>query len=214
MSHQAHRIALVPQPSSRDQLLEGALLCLQTKGYARTTARDIAAASGANLASIGYHFGSKEGLLNAAVARTCEDWTEAIGKAAFSSPDASPLERIASSWQAMIGSFEDQRPLLVSFVEAMAQAERSDELRAQMAGLYRKLRDAVGEMVRNSLADDAEALGAAPRVVASYLIAVCDGLVLQWLLDPEDTPGADQLITSLGVALSQAFEDATQGAAS
>jgi len=57
----------VPQPSSRDQLLEGALLCLQTKGYARTTARDIAAASGANLASIGYHFGSKEGLLNAAV---------------------------------------------------------------------------------------------------------------------------------------------------
>jgi BetI-type transcriptional repressor, C-terminal len=83
-----------------------------------------------------------------------------------------------------------------------------------MAGLYRKLRDAVGEMVRNSLADDAEALGADPRVVASYLIAVCDGLVLQWLLDPEDTPGADQLITSLGVALSQAFEDANQGAAS
>ncbi len=191
----------MPQPSSRDQLLEGALLCLQTKGYARTTARDIATASGANLASIGYHFGSKEGLLNAAVARTCEDWTEAIGKAAFSSPDASPLERIARSWEAMIGSFEQQRPLLVSFVEAMAQAERSEELRAQMAALYSKLRDAVGDMVRASLGDDAEPLGADPRVVASYLIAVCDGLVLQWLLDPEDTPTAEQLTRSLGAAL-------------
>ena len=155
----------MPQPSNRDQLLKGALLCLQTKGYARTTARDIAAASGANLASIGYHFGSKENLLNAAVARTCEDWTEAIGKAAFSTPDATPLERIARSWEAMIGSFEAQRPLLVSFVEAMAQAERSDELRGQMAALYRKLRDAVGAMVRTSLGDDAEALGADPRVV-------------------------------------------------
>jgi AcrR family transcriptional regulator len=198
----------VAQPSNRDQLLEGALLCLQTKGYARTTARDIAAASGANLASIGYHFGSKEGLLNAAVARTCEDWTEAIGKAAFSAPDASPLERIARSWEEMIGSFESQRPLLVAFVEAMAQAERSDELRAQMAELYRKLRDAVGEMVRTSLGDDAEALGADPRVVASYLIAVCDGLVLQWLLDPEDTPTAEQLTTSLGAALLSAAPSA------
>jgi AcrR family transcriptional regulator len=189
------------QASHREQLLEGALLCLQTKGYARTTARDIAAASGANLASIGYHFGSKENLLNEAVAHTCDEWTEAIGKAAFETPDAGPLERVALSWEAMIGSFEERRPLLVAFVEAMAQAERSDELRERMARLYRGLRDAVGDMVRSSLGDNAQELGADPRVVASYLIAVCDGLVLQWLLDPEDTPTAQSLNMSLGAAL-------------
>jgi AcrR family transcriptional regulator len=189
------------QISHREQLLEGALLCLQTKGYGRTTARDIAAASGANLASIGYHFGSKENLLNEAVAQTCDEWTEAIGKAAFETPDAGPLERVALSWEAMINSFEERRPLLVAFVEAMAQAERSDELRERMAKLYRGLRDAVGDMVRSSLGDNAEELGADPRVVASYLIAVCDGLVLQWLLDPEDTPTAETLNTSLGAAL-------------
>jgi AcrR family transcriptional regulator len=194
------------QISHREQLLEGALLCLQTKGYARTTARDIAAAAGANLASIGYHFGSKENLLNEAVAQTCDEWTEAIGKAAFDTPDAGPLERVALSWEAMIGSFEERRPLLVAFVEAMAQAERSDELRERMALLYRGLRDAVGDMVRSSLGENAKELGADPRVVASYLIAVCDGLVLQWLLDPEDTPDADQLIAALGAALAQAFD--------
>jgi len=189
------------QISHREQLLEGALLCLQTKGYGRTTARDIAAASGANLASIGYHFGSKENLLNEAVAHTCDEWTEAIGKATFETPDAGPLERVALSWEAMINSFEERRPLLVAFVEAMAQAERSDELRERMARLYRGLRDAVGDMVRASLGDDAAELGSDPRVVASYLIAVCDGLVLQWLLDPEDTPTAEALNTSLGAAL-------------
>ena len=57
------------QPSHRDQLIKGAIKCLQTKGYAHTTARDIASASGANLASIGYHFGSKEALLNEAMIR-------------------------------------------------------------------------------------------------------------------------------------------------
>ena len=38
----------------REDLLEGAKRCLYEKGYARTTARDIVAASGTNLASIGY----------------------------------------------------------------------------------------------------------------------------------------------------------------
>lgn len=46
----------------REDLLEGAKRCLLEKGYARTTARDIGAASGTNLASIGYHYGSKEAL--------------------------------------------------------------------------------------------------------------------------------------------------------
>jgi AcrR family transcriptional regulator len=198
------------QPSHRERLVEGALTCLQEKGYAHTTARDIAAASGANLASIGYHFGSKEGLLNEAVARTVEDWTERIGKAAFASPDASPLERIASSWVEMMGSFEQERPLLVSFLEAMAQAERSDDVRERMAELYRRLRDEVADMVRAGLGDSANQPGVDPRAVASYLIAVGDGLVIQWLLDPDDTPDAERLIASLGAALFQALPDDPQ----
>ena len=73
------------QASHREQLLEGAIECLRTKGYARTTARDIAAAAHANTASIGYHFGSKEALLNEAIVRTCDQWTTRLGEAAFAS---------------------------------------------------------------------------------------------------------------------------------
>ena len=51
----------------REALLDGARRCLLERGYARTTARDLVAASGTNLASIGYHFGSKEALLNGAM---------------------------------------------------------------------------------------------------------------------------------------------------
>ena len=65
----------MPQVSHRDRLLKGALECLKANGYARTTARDIAAAADANLASIGYHFGSKEALLNEALLRASEQWT-------------------------------------------------------------------------------------------------------------------------------------------
>lgn len=47
----------------REDLLEGAKRCLLAKGFARTTARDIVKESGTNLASIGYHYGSKDALL-------------------------------------------------------------------------------------------------------------------------------------------------------
>ena len=43
----------------REQLLEAARRLLVERGSARITARDLVAESGTNLASIGYHFGSK-----------------------------------------------------------------------------------------------------------------------------------------------------------
>ena len=194
------------QTSHRDQLLEGAIECLRTKGYSRTTARDIAAAANANLGSIGYHFGSKDALLNEAITRTCEQWTVRLGEAASAAPDASPLEQMAASWVAMLAAFEEMRPVLVGFVEAVGQSAWSDELREQMAAHYRRVRQAITEMVNSSLGPAAEELGADPKVVASFLLAVCDGFVLQWLLDPAETPTGEELAASLGAALGAALQ--------
>src|SRR6516225_8755418 len=59
---------------NREALLAGAKRCLIEKGYARTTARDIAAASGVSLAAIGYHFGSKDALMNQAIYEFVGEW--------------------------------------------------------------------------------------------------------------------------------------------
>ena len=193
------------QPSNREQLLKGAIECLRSKGYARTTARDIAAASGASLASIGYHFGSKDALLNEAITRACEQWTSRLAEAASAAPNASPLAQMAASWVAMLESFEELRPVLTGFIEAVGQSPWSDDLREQMATHYARVRAAVAETVRSSLGPSAEQLGADPNVVASFLIAVCDGLVVQWLLDPTQTPSGEELVASLGAALNAAL---------
>lgn len=59
----------------------------------RTTARDIVKASGANLASIGYHYGSKDALLTQAFIELISDWGDAFtgglaGRAARSTASA------------------------------------------------------------------------------------------------------------------------------
>jgi AcrR family transcriptional regulator len=196
----------MPQISHREQLLEGAIECLRTKGYARTTARDIATAANANLASIGYHFGSKEALLNEAITRTCDEWTTRLGQAAFASGSDSPLEQMGASWVAMLTSFEALRPVLVGLVEAVGQSAWSDDLRQELAAHYKTSREQVAAMVRASLGEGAESAGADADVVASFLIAVCDGLVLQWLLDPDATPTGEELNVSLGAALAHALQ--------
>src|SRR3954454_19140256 len=100
----------------RERLLRGALKCLREKGYAHTTARDIAAASNANLGSIGYHFGSKEELLAEALSEGFRQWTEYVGARALASEADGPLEQLRSTWSAAAESFDEQRGLMLAFI--------------------------------------------------------------------------------------------------
>jgi AcrR family transcriptional regulator len=194
----------MPRENHRERLLQGAMRCLREKGYAHTTARDIAAASNSNLGSIGYHFGSKEALLNEAIREGFAEWTTQLGSIAFADAGATPLQRGRASWVALTQSFEEHRPLIVAFVEALAQSVRSDELRTQLADIYEEGRAAVGRLVEASF-DDADVGDESVRAVASFMIAVCDGLLLQWLVDPERAPSGEELTAGLDVALPVAL---------
>jgi len=184
----------------REDLLRAARQCLEDKGYARTTARDLVAVSGTNLASIGYHFGSKEALLNQAIVDAFEEWSDQVVDISLEGREQAPLDAMAASWVEMVESFGPNRSLLVAFVEALAQAERSPELRDQLAAHYQRCRETIARAVASSVG---EAEGMDPEAVASFLMAVCDGLILQWLLDPEATPTGEELVASLGAALGQ-----------
>jgi AcrR family transcriptional regulator len=194
----------MPRENHLERLVQGAMRCLREKGYARTTARDIAAASKSNLGSIGYHFGSKEALLNEAIRDGFAEWTAQLGSIAFADEGATPLQRGRASWVALTQSFEEHRPLIVAFVEALAQSVRSDELRTQLADIYEEGRAAVGRLVEASF-DDADVGDESVRAVASFMIAVCDGLLLQWLVDPERAPSGEELTAGLDVALPVAL---------
>ena len=182
-----------PRENHRERLLRGALKCLYENGYAHTTSRDIAAASGSNLGSIGYHFGSKEQLLNAAIREGCSEWTDQLRQLAFADEGATPADRLRASWLALTDTFEEHRQLLVAFVELHTQAERSPELRDYLAEIYNESRAAVARMV-NAALSDLEIGEDHMRAITSLLIAAHNGLLLQWLVDPQATPSGPQLI--------------------
>ncbi len=181
----------------RQRLIEGALKCLREKGYAHTTARDIAAASNANLGSIGYHFGSKDALLREALSEGLRQWTQYFLSRALAREGDGPLEHLRTFWSGAAESVEEQQGLMLALIEALPAAARSPVLRAQLADLIEETRRASQATIEGAI-PGAEALDErTARTLASLLIAVIDGLALQWLIDPERAPTGEELTGTL-----------------
>lgn len=178
-------------------MLAAARRLLEQRGYAHITARDLVAESGTNLASIGYHFGSKAALLSTAIESAFEDWSEQLAALVMDDPTATPLQRGWATWVAVLDTLPQRRPMLQSYVEALAQAQRDPELRDQLAAHYRRARTRVAQLVAQSLADGTPADDPRCQAIATFVIAVCDGLSMQWLLDPQHSPSGEQLLAGL-----------------
>ena len=176
--------------SHREDLLEAAIRCLYEKGYARTTARDLVAESGTNLGSIGYHYGSKERLMNEALMVAFHRWLDPIVEHYLEPGPETLVDRFRDGVADFVDSLERNRPLVVACFEALAQVERSRELRRDLAASYEDWRRAMGEGIeRLAGAEDGDG-----RAIASLVMAISDGFMIQWLLDPASVPDLDQVV--------------------
>jgi AcrR family transcriptional regulator len=186
---------------NREALLEGANKCLSEKGYARTTARDIAAAAGVSLAAIGYHFGTTEALLDEAVFAGIGQWAEELGRllAEQAGNDGTVLEKFEAVWTRVIQSFADHRGVLAASYEIMVRAEEVPEVRRRLAAAMTGARIALAELFTDV---DAQAEPERARQVGSFYYAILSGLMTQWLVDPDSAPSGSDLATALGEVLS------------
>jgi AcrR family transcriptional regulator len=186
----------------REDLLAGAKRCLYTKGYARTTARDIVAASGTNLASIGYHFGSKEALLNAALIDATETWGAELDRALAKDkqPELPPLQRVEATWSRIIELFASHRPLWAANFEILAQIEHAPEVRKFLTEANENARLGLAELF-HGIHFEVEPEAAA--AVGAFYQALLTGLMAQWLIDPNDAPSGKDMTLALRVILGQ-----------
>jgi AcrR family transcriptional regulator len=188
---------------NREALLDAAKRCLFEKGYANTTARDIATSAGTSLAAIGYHYGSTEALLNAAMIEAMGEWGEQLAVTlAQEAPDdaddkdADALAGFERFWTRVIESFEGQRKIWAASFELFALVDRVPELRRQLAEANEEARLGLGEVFGGL--DPATDL-ARTRAVGSFYQALISGIVAQWLIDPERAPTAGEITEGLRI---------------
>jgi AcrR family transcriptional regulator len=178
---------------NREDLLAGAKRCLFEKGYARTTARDIATASGTSLAAIGYHFRTTEALLNAALFEAIGEFGAELERAlSVEDGGGTPYERFERYWSRVIDSMATHRQLWAATLEILPQVDRLPELRAALAeGLQG------GRQLWASLLQGLDPGSPETQPVGSFYQALLSGVLVQWLVDPDRAPSSRDLAGAL-----------------
>ena len=181
---------------NREDLLDAATRCLYDKGYGRTTARDIATGAGVSLAAIGYHYGSKEALLNAALRRALEAWGDDLeaATAAAGRADGTPAQRFEAAWSGVLGSFAANRALWSVQFELLGLIDRDPGLKEMFTEASREARLALVDLFGDGGVGDDK-----PRRLALGALyqAMLAGTAAQWLADPDSPPPAADMVAAL-----------------
>ncbi|MGW2030920.1 MULTISPECIES: TetR/AcrR family transcriptional regulator [Streptomyces] len=188
----------------REDLLEGAKRCLLDKGFLRTTARDIVKESGTNLASIGYHYGSKDALLVQAYVSLIEGVGERFDPGLDGEMTQPPgsLERFREVWAGIIRTVPESRAIWLLSFELMFQDDRLEEVRKLLAEAQKEGRAGLVPLFNGvpEPALDEETIDTEGRLYQTLL----NGLMVQWLFDPGTATTAEQLTEGLRRVIRQA----------
>lgn len=167
-----------PQRSNRSHLIEGTLRCLDRLPPEQITARAIAAEAGANIASITYHFGSKDNLVTEAVVEGLDRWLADIADRLGDLTSLTPSTRFRRAAEVLEESRQCHTGLARNFVGALAKAQHDHRLRELLAKEFRDTRPNLTAVL--GLGEDQAGLDAAGLVLSLF-----HGLLIQMMLDPE-----------------------------
>lgn len=168
------------------RLLAAAQRLLDSGGFEALKLSAIAREAGESKASIGYHFGNKDGLVTALVDAIVHDVNRGLIRETLAAPPGEARIHALIDGEARIAA--DTRSFL-SFFEILPHALRDPVLRPRVAALYDGYRGTVLRCLESEAADERV------RPFAMLMIAIVDGLAIQHGL------GADDEAVSEAIAL-------------
>jgi AcrR family transcriptional regulator len=152
------------------------------RGAAASTFDHVARDAGVSRGLLHYYFGSKERLLvevlrhDAAIRmRALEERLERAD-----SVDAI-IDALVTQLEQALHEDADAQTFIY---EMFSVSRRNEDVRAELAKLYRDIRAHVGELLRSKEREGVVRLGGDPNAVAAVIFALGDGILLQRLCDP------------------------------
>jgi AcrR family transcriptional regulator len=153
------------------------------RGAAGSTFDHVAREAGVSRGLLHYYFGSKERLLVEVVRQDCEVRNEALSERLSAAAD---VDEIVAALVAGLEEFiEDERANRSVVYEMLSASRHSEEIRLEMAELYRSWRANLGEGLRRKESEGVISLDGDAEAVASILFSLGDGFGIQVISDPE-----------------------------
>jgi AcrR family transcriptional regulator len=164
------------------RIIEAMRASVGRRGAAGSTFDHVAREAGVSRGLLHYYFGSKEQLLVEVVRHDCEARIEAMDERVARAGD---VDGIIAALVVGLEEFIEGEPGSQAVIYEMLSASRhSEEIRSELAELYRRWRVHLADALRAKEREGVVALQGDAESVASMLFALGDGFGIQVLSDP------------------------------
>jgi AcrR family transcriptional regulator len=164
------------------RIVEAMRTSVGKRGAAGSTFDVVAREAGVSRGLLHYYFGSKERLMVEVVRSDCDARVAALEENLATATSAD--EFVAFLVQTLEAFLSDE-PGQALLYEMLSASRRSEEIRAELAELYRRWRGQLADALRDKQGEGVVSLDAEPETVAALLFALGDGMGLQVISDPE-----------------------------
>ena len=186
------------------RIVEAMRTSVARRGVAGSTFDHVAREAGVSRGLLHYYFGSKERLLVEVVRHDATARTNAMDERLARAQ--SPEEIVDALVVGLEEFLEDDAGGQAVIYEILSASRHSDEIRAELAELYRQWRERLAGWLRTKEREGVIRLQAEPEAVASILFSLGDGFGIQVLSDPD---WDQQAAFELGVATARRLLGAT-----
>jgi AcrR family transcriptional regulator len=169
--------------ASSARIVDAMRRSVAARGAAGSTFDHVAREAGVSRGLLHYYFGSKERLLVEVVRHDCEVRNRNMDERR---EKAHSVDEILNALVVGLEEFlEDDAGGQAVIYEMLSASRHSEEIRAELAELYRQWRDRLAGWLRTKEREGVIRLQAEPEAVASILFSLGDGFGIQVLADPD-----------------------------
>lgn len=183
------RSAATQEAEKRLALLKAAFRVVAEKGFSSVTLDDIAARAGVSKGITLYYFDSKEDLFRQLFGWLIDSIHARMKDAVESRQD--PVEKVRALVALIFPSPSKNRAFFRAYIDFCGLAARKEPFREVGERFYRGCREIDRAIVEEGMRQGAFVVRD-PLEAASTLRAIFDGLMLQWLTEPEPDASFEQ----------------------
>ncbi|MGE0171822.1 MAG: TetR/AcrR family transcriptional regulator [Oligoflexales bacterium] len=176
----------------KDQIVRATVDCITKHGYHNFSMQDVARTAGVSKGIIHYYFLNKDDLMMSVLDRVAGDIERVLLTEMEKVDD--PIQKIRIFIKVAFNVVRSTKEYYQVNMDFWTQINQKREVRQIISRHYAKFRDSCIRVLKEGV-DKGVFRKVDPKQFASYLIAVVDGLSLQWLFD-ETVFSYDDMIES------------------
>jgi AcrR family transcriptional regulator len=170
------------RPNTRDELVRATREAIRDVGMPAATAREIVGRASANLASIPYHFGTKDALVAEALVREAHELVAPV--LALLAAERPGPERATEAVAMLNELFEAGRTRVPVYLAALAAAPHSAGVRSGLASLWAELRGRLADDIARQVDEGRLPGWVSPPAMAAAILSLVNGVIVASVIDP------------------------------